>query len=85
MINKTATAVLAEDGVHVSYKHITVLNTWETADRSVRAEEIVGAAHSAVNRLVFSRPTKTIGSSAVKLSENIAVHVIVGTERDGNS
>ena len=47
--------------------------------------EIVSTAHSTVNSLVFSRAMKTIGSFAVKRSEKFAVHVIVGTERDGDS
>ena len=52
--------------------------------RLVRAVESVETAHSTVNRLEFSRATKTIGSFAVKRSEKIAVHVNVGTERDGD-
>ena len=55
-----------------------MLNTsvMENGDRLVRAEEIVETAHSTVNRLVFSRATKTIGPVAMKRSEKTAVHVI---------
>ena len=47
--------------------------------------ESVETVHSTVNRLVFSRAMKTIGSFAVKRSEKFAVHLTVGTERDGDS
>ena len=106
MTDKTATAVLTQDRVHVSQKthhgsedwwanqdylrnlvwkpsveHLC----WETGYGLVRAEERVETAHRTVNRLVFSRTTKTIGTFAVKRSEQIVVHVTGGTKRDGYS
>ena len=57
---------------------------WEAG---VRAEESVEQAHSTVNRLVFSRATKTIGSFAVvddvlEKSEQVHVALLALTESE---
>ena len=54
-------------------------------DSLVRAKESDETAHSTANRLVFSRATKTMRSFTVKRIGTVAVHVTVGTERDGDS
>ena len=51
---------------------------WEIGDRLVRAEESVETSHSTIP-FVFS------GSFAVKRIETVAVHVTIGTERNGDS
>ena len=50
--------------------------SWEGGDRLVRAEESVETAH---NPLVF------FGSFAVNRIKTVAVHVTIGTERNGDS